>query len=362
MLLHSPFISSYADANGNYDYSSVYKFITPYYSAPDFMTCEFEGTLGGPELGYSGYPNFKSPDVIIENIRDSGVDLQMLATNHSYDGLSAAFHRTMEVYEKDGIAYTGMRQTTSDKRYYVADVDGVKIGFMDYVYETTGTGVNLNGIPLEQKDWDLINSFDYDDLDTFYQEAEQNIKDMKADGAQFIVANMHWGLEYHLTESDDQREIAQKLCDLGVDALIGGHPHCLQPIDVFENVADGHQMFCIFSEGNALSNQRTYLMTNEMPTGHTEDGVMVTLFLHQDTAGNVTIKDVDVLPTWVYRFQENGSKYYILPLDDVDGLAKKTGITDLGDDAKNSYERTMEELGDGLAKAKAAFGKNEKGE
>lgn len=362
MLLHSPFISSYADANGNYDYSSVYKFITPYYSTPDFMTCEFEGTLGGPELGYSGYPNFKSPDVIIENIRDSGVDLQMLATNHSYDGLSAAFHRTMEVYEKDGIAYTGMRQTTSDKRYYVADVDGVKIGFMDYVYETTGTGVNLNGIPLEQKDWDLINSFDYDDLDTFYQEAEQNIKDMKADGAQFIVANMHWGLEYHLTESDDQREIAQKLCDLGVDALIGGHPHCLQPIDVFENVADGHQMFCIFSEGNALSNQRTYLMTNEMPTGHTEDGVMVTLFLHQDTAGNVTIKDVDVLPTWVYRFQENGSKYYILPLDDVDGLAKKTGITDLGDDAKNSYERTMEELGDGLAKAKAAFGKNEKGE
>ena len=185
---------------------------------------------------------------------------------------------------------------------------------------------------------------------------------MKAGGAQFIVANMLWGLEYHLTESDDQREIAQKLCDLGVDALIGGHPHCLQPIDVFENVADGHQMFCIFSEGNALSNQRTYLMTNEMPTGHTEDGVMVTLFLHQDTAGNVTIKDVDVLPTWVYRFQENGSKYYILPLDDVDGLAEKTGITDLGDDAKNSYERTMEELGDGLAKAKAAFGKNEKGE
>ena len=362
MLLHSPFISSYVDANGNYDYSSVYKYITPYYSAPDFMTCEFEGTLGGPELGYSGYPNFKSPDVIIENIRDSGVDLQMLATNHSYDGLSSAFHRTMEVYEKDGIAYTGMRQTTADKRYYIADVDGVKIGFMDYVYESTGTGVNLNGIPLEEKDWDLINSFDYDDLDTFYQEAAQNIKDMRADGAQFIVANMHWGLEYHLTESDEQREIAQKLCDLGVDALIGGHPHCLQPIDVFENALDGHQMFCIFSEGNALSNQRTYLMTNEMPTGHTEDGVMVTLSLHQDTAGNVTIKDVDILPTWVYRFQENGSKYYILPLDDVDGLAEKTGITDLGDDAKNSYERTMEELGDGLAKAKAVFGKSEKGE
>ena len=362
MLLHSPFISSYVDADGNYDYSSVYKFITPYYSAPDFMTCEFEGTLGGPELGYSGYPNFKSPDVIIKNIRDSGVDLQMLATNHSYDGLSSAFHRTMEVYEKDGIAYTGMRKSVSDKRYYVADIDGIKVGFMDYVYETTGTGVNLNGIPLEEKDWDLINSFDYDDLDPFYEEAAQNIKDMRADGAQFIVANMHWGLEYHLTESDEQREIAQKLCNLGVDALIGGHPHCLQPIDVFENASDGHKLFCIFSEGNALSNQRTYLMTNEMPTGHTEDGVMVTLSLHQNTAGEVSITDVNILPTWVYRFQENGSKYYILPLDDVDSLPEKTGIEDLGDDAQKSYERTMEELGAGLAKAKAAFGEGNKGD
>ena len=115
-------------------------------------------------------------------------------------------------------------------------------------------------------------------------------------------------------------------------------------------------MFCIYSEGNALSNQRTYLM-DEMPTGHTEDGAMVTLTLHQNSDGSVEIKDVDLLPTWVYRYQDNdGSKYYILPLDDVANIEKTTGISDIQQEAQDSYDRTMEELGPGLEKAKQIFG------
>ncbi len=361
MLLHSPFINSYPDAEGNYDFSSIYKYIAPYYSKPDFMTCEFEGTLAGKEMGYSGYPNFKSPDAIIENIRDSGVDLQLLATNHCYDGLSEAFHRTMQVYDEKGIAYTGMRQEKENPRYYVADIQGVCVGFLDYTYETSGDGVNLNAIPVAQQDWELVNSFDYDDLDAFYDEVRSDIAAMRAEGVRFIVVNLHWGDEYHLKESETQRKIAQDLCDLGVDALIGGHPHCLQPIDVFESPDGGHAMFCIFSVGNALSNQRTYLLQNSMPDGHTEDGVLVTLTLHQAADGTVTITDIDVLPTWVYRFQQDGSKYYILPLDDVEHLAEKTGITDLGDAPANSYRRTMEELGEGLEKAQDYFKRHHTG-
>lgn len=116
-------------------------------------------------------------------------------------------------------------------------------------------------------------------------------------------------------------------------------------------------MFCIFSVGNALCNQRTYLMA-EMPTGHTEDGVLVTLSLHQETDGTVRISGVDLLPTWVYRFQDNGSKYYILPLDDVEHLPEKTGIADLGSQPQDSYERTMDVLGTGLEKAQAVFSQN----
>ena len=356
MLLHSPFIDSYPDAEGNYDFSTIYKYITPYYSAPDFMTCEFEGSLAGPDAGYSGYPLFLSPDVIIENIKDSGVDLQFLATNHVYDGGSDGFHRTMQVYDEKNIAFSGIRENSTAKQYVVEEINGIKVGFIDYVYETDGEGTNLNGIPLMQEDWDLVNSFDYNDLDSFYKEMQSNIASMKSEGAQFIIAQMHWGIEYQLEEADYQDEMAQKLCDLGVNAIIGGHPHCEQPIDVLDTSDGSGHMFCIYSEGNALSNQRTYLM-DEMPTGHTEDGVMVTLTLHQDSDGSVSIKDVDLLPTWVYRYQDNdGSKYYILPLDDVANIEKTTGISDIQQEAQDSYDRTMEELGPGLEKAKQIFG------
>lgn len=356
MLLHSPFLSSYIDAQGDYDFSSIFKYITPYYSEPDFMTCEFEGALGGEELGYHGYPNFLSPDVIIENIRDSGVDLQMLATNHIYDGGAYGFNRTLEVYQEQGIACTGARKTKGRKPYYIADIQGIPVGFLNYVYETEGSGVNINGIPLAEEDAQRLNTFDYKDLDSFYQEVKESITEMKVQGVRFIVANLHWGQEYQLTESEEQREIAQKLCDLGVDALIGGHPHCEQPIDVFHASQGDHSMFCIFSVGNALSNQRTYLM-DAMPTGHTEDGVMVTLTLYQDQEGNVDIRDVDLLPTWVYRYQDGGSKYYILPLDDVDSLEADTGLTGIEEEARASRERTMEVLGEGLEKARREYNK-----
>lgn len=356
MLLHSPFIDSYPDAEGNYDFSTIYKYITPYYSAPDFMTCEFEGSLAGPDAGYSGYPLFLSPDVIIENIKDSGVDLQFLATNHVYDGGSDGFHRTMQVYDEKNIAFSGIRENSTAKQYVVEEINGIKVGFIDYVYETDGEGTNLNGIPLMQEDWDLVNSFDYNDLDSFYKEIQNNIASMKSEGAQFIIAQMHWGIEYQLEEADYQDEMAQKLCDLGVNAIIGGHPHCEQPIDVLDTSDGSGHMFCIYSEGNALSNQRTYLM-DEMPTGHTEDGAMVTLTLHQNGDGSVEIKDIDLLPTWVYRYQDNdGSKYYILPLDDVENLEKTTGISAIQQEAQDSYDRTMEELGPGLEKAKQIFG------
>ena len=214
--------------------------------------------------------------------------------------------------------------------------------------------MNVNGIPLAQEDEELLNTFDYKELESFYQEVKKSITEMKVQGVRFIVMNLHWGQEYQLTESQEQREIAQQLCDLGVDALIGGHPHCEQPIDIFHSEEGEHSMFCIFSVGNALSNQRTYLM-DEMPTGHTEDGVLVTLTLYQDQEGTVSIRDVNLLPTWVYRYQEDGSKYYILPLEDVDSLEEETGLEGIEEEARASYERTMEVLGEGLEKAREEY-------
>ena len=252
----------------------------------------------------------------MKNVRDSGgVDLQMLATNHVYDGLSASFHRTMEVYEENQIAYTGVRVTAEDKPYYLADVNGIQVGFLDYVYETKGSGVDINGIPVSSDDVELIQPrLTMMRWMIFMREADERIRDMKK-GARFIVVNLHWGRVS--AEVGQQREIAQKLCDLGVDALIGGL--ALSAADRCLSRAQMEKSGCsyLFRWKCTFSNQRTYLM-DEMPTGHTEDGVMVTLSCIRTP-----------MARWIFpgsiccRPGYTGSRIMdrsILPLDDVDTL------------------------------------------
>ena len=78
-----------------------------------------------------------------------------------------------------------------------------------------------------------------------------------------------------MTEASWQREIAQKLCDMGVDAIIGGHPHVIEPVDVFTSEDGLDKTFCAFSLGNQLSNQRREMM--RLKTGNTEDGLFIDL-------------------------------------------------------------------------------------
>ena len=57
------------------------------------------------------------------------------------------------------------------------------------------------------------------------------------------------GVEYTHTPTKEQREQAQFLADLGVDVIIGSHPHVIQPI---EHIGD---TVVIYSLGNFISGQ-----------------------------------------------------------------------------------------------------------
>ena len=126
---------------------------------------------------------------------------------------------------------------------------------------------------------------------------------MKEEGVQYTIAYMHWGIEYQTTPSKQQTEMAQKLCDMGVDTLIGSHPHVIQPVDLLTSSDGKHQMVCAYAIGNFLSNQRAEYMQAEMPTGETEDSFLLTLSLSSDEKGKVTLTDVTFTPMWTYRYE-----------------------------------------------------------
>lgn len=359
IMLHSPFYRSpdYKTEDGSYDFSDCFKFIEQVYSKASYMAVNLETTLAGGGSGYSGYPMFRSPDSIADSLSESGVDLMLLANNHIYDSGKEGFMRTSQILAEKGINYTGARHSDDEKKYIVKDVEGIKIGIVNFTYETPRSDdlKGINGNPVDEESAGYLNSFDPDDREAFYNEMRECLNSMENDGAEFTIVYLHWGEEYNLKESGWQREIAQKLCDMGVDALIGSHPHVVQPVDVFKSETGDdkeHLMFCAFSVGNQLSNQRREMMN--LNTGHTEDGLVIYLDIKKDEE-RTYLSGVDYVPTWVYKNQA-GPVYYILPADNAADIETYTGIGGIRQSVEDSYERTWSIIEEGASKVREAYG------
>jgi poly-gamma-glutamate synthesis protein (capsule biosynthesis protein) len=172
---------------------------------------------------------------------------------------------------------------------------------------------------------------------------------MKDEGAEAIVMFIHWGVEYKLKPNNTQKKIAQKLCDLDVDVIIGGHPHVIQPLEILKS-KDGNQIVCLYSTGNAVSNQRIYRAS--IKTGHTEDGILFTATFSKYSDGMVKVTGLDALPTWVHLYDKNGRDVFqIVPLDKKLDWKQDLGLQNSEngvDNAKKSYDRTIALVKDGL--------------
>lgn len=357
VLVHGPLIQAAKENDGSYDFTSMYEHIDDYFKKYDFMVANLEVTLGGTEAGpFQGYPAFNCPDSMVDALKDAGVDMLLTANNHSYDTHYNGFIRTQTVLNEKNMPYLGTQMTAEDKDYIVRDINGIKVGMVCYTYETTPTEdgrKTLNGIPLAAKACDLVTSFNYDDLAGFYAEMEQTISSMEAEGAEAIMVFMHWGNEYELKPNANQKAIAQKLCDLGVDVIVGGHPHVLQPFTTLTS-SKGEKTYCIYSVGNCISNQRRESLTDVANENYTEDGVIFGVEFEKWNDGTVKVCGIDLLPTWVYRSESGGRRVYsVIPLDTE---VKDWSVYGVGTSRLfSSYEQTMAILGEGINACRESF-------
>lgn len=318
ILVHeSQLISQYDEETDSYDFTDNFKYVESYIKDGDLTIANLETTLAGKEKGYTGYPTFNTPDEILDALKDSGFNLISAANNHIIDKGISGLVRTAEVVKDKGLDLTGIKANPEDKSYVVKEVKGVKIGISNYVFETQKQGGNrtINSIPLPVEGEELLDTFNYSELDSWYSEAEERISKMKAEGAEFIVFLMHWGNEYQREADEYQKKMAQKLCDLGVDVIIGGHPHVIQPMEYLTSSVSGKKSVVFYSLGNFISNQRRERVDSIYP----EDGIIVNVDIVKQKDGSLDLKDVSYIPTWVYREDLGGQKYSysILPLNEL---------------------------------------------
>lgn len=362
IMVHSTQLDGAKTADGGYDFSAFFKETTDYYKKHDLAVANLEVTFGGTESGkYSGYPAFNCPDVLADNIKKSGLNLLLTTNNHSYDTGLFGLKRTVQVLKDRKIGFLGTKETENDPKFLVKDINGIKIGMVSYSYETTGSDQSrkyLNGNIISKDANNLINTFSYQHINDFYIEAENVIKDMKNEGADFIVFYMHWGEEYQLSANTWQKSIAQKLSNLGVQMILGGHPHVIQPIDLIHSEDGQTDTICLYSMGNAVSNQRQEIMNPECTTGHTEDGLMFSYKLEKYSNGDVILSNINVIPTWVDKYRGgSGYQYTIYPLEKAEDGSVKYGLTGTAaTKSYNSYNRTKALLKDGLTKCQQHIG------
>lgn len=353
ILMHGKVINSGKQDDGSYNFDSIFQYVKSYSQAADFSVANLETTLCGTDNGYAyaGNPKFNCPDAIVDSLKGAGFDMLLTANNHADDTSLVGYKRTLNVVREKGLDTLGTYLSADEQKWTIEEVNGIKIGMVCYTYSD---GFSQNGYPLlnynEVGENGILNYFTYDKLPEFYTQLQGYLDEMKAAGAEATVVYLHWGEEYKWKTGEgpnaNQTAMAQKLCDMGVDVIVGGHPHVVQPVDLLQSGTDAeHKTIVLYSMGNAVSNQRKEEMQQSEPTGHTEDGVLFCVTFAKYSDGSVFVDSAELIPTWVNMHANSGAtEYNILPLEEATAAQWQAqfGLTDTQlANAKASFDRTQ---------------------
>ena len=353
ILMHGKVINSGKQDDGSYNFDSIFQYVKSYSQAADFSVANLETTLCGTDNGYAyaGNPKFNCPDAIVDSLKGAGFDMLLTANNHADDTSLVGYKRTLNVVREKGLDTLGTYLSADEQKWTIEEVNGIKIGMVCYTYSD---GFSQNGYPLlnynEVGENGILNYFTYDKLSEFYSQLQGYLDEMKAAGAEATVVYLHWGEEYKWKTGEgpnaNQTAMAQKLCDMGVDVIVGGHPHVVQPVDLLQSGTDAeHKTIVLYSMGNAVSNQRKEEMQQSEPTGHTEDGVLFRVTFAKYSDGSVFVDSAELIPTWVNMHANSGAtEYNILPLEESTAAQWQAqfGLTDTQlANAKASFDRTQ---------------------
>jgi poly-gamma-glutamate synthesis protein (capsule biosynthesis protein) len=215
-----------------------------------------------------------------------------MCNNHALDGWYDGLQMSLDYADAAGLAHVGAYRTQEEHDTpEIYDIGGIKVGMVNYTQFTNGMA--------EKSDKEatiygmrLMAGADY----------EGDIADLKNAGAEFTIAIMHWGTEYVQEPDDDIEAIARRLVAAGVDLVIGGHPHVVQPAEyVTATQADGTQntALVIYSLGNFYSEHRK---------SNTDNGVIFEFTLSDDGQGGIEMSSPALIP--IYMWQAEGAGAY----------------------------------------------------
>lgn len=285
---HGPQIkSAWQENKKQYEYSEVFNPLEDIISSVDFAIGNLEVTLAGKP--FKGYPQFSSPDELAVACKNSGMDVLVTANNHSCDRKNKGIVRTLDVLDSLKILHTGTFKDVKNREknnLLVLSKEGIKVGLLNYTYGT-------NGLPFSDPVYvNLVDS-------VLIKKDVINAKNKDLDK---LIVFVHWGYEYKDFPNSYQKKYNRFFQGLGVDVVIGSHPHVIQPMVYSKE--NNHEFLTVFSLGNFVSNQRA----------ERKDGGAMFRLSFQKTDNNIQISRKEYIPVWVHKYMEKEKYHFqILP-------------------------------------------------
>ena len=294
--------------DGSYDFKSMYSYIKDIVKNYDLAYYNQETILGGSEIGVSSYPAFNSPYEVGDATIDTGFNLVSLATNHTLDRGEKAIINSLNYWNnKSNVLTSGSYLFNDDRnKINIKEVNNITYTMLNYTYGT-------NGIKVPEGKEYLVNIWpctgNNPDNDTKYQEYKEVVKKdilRVRDKVDLLIVAMHFGVEYTHVPTKYQIDMAEFLSSLGVDIIIGTHPHVIMPITYINDT------LVIYSLGNFLSAQDTNNDYNT--TVGLLSSIKITKSIDKDN--NSSIKLSDLNNELIYTTSKDG--YKIIPFSNPD--------------------------------------------
>lgn len=284
----------------NYDFTDSFAAIKDIVGKSDLSIVNLETTIAKDTSDMSGYPEFATHENVIKALKDTGFDVVSTANNHAYDRRLKGIDRTIEIIEKYGLKRTGTFKENESTNPLIVDVKGIKVGFFSYSQMLNG----YEKLMLNSGRDTAVNLIDMDKI-------KKDVDYLKKNHADVIMCYMHWGEEYSDYPNFYQKNTFKKLSDMGVDLVIGSHPHTIQKSDVIEN--NGKKSYCVYSLGNLVSDQReSYGQYYGVEIGVYSDIKI------EKIGDKTTVKSFENKPYYVDKYTDSvTTRYVVVPVKQV---------------------------------------------
>ena len=284
----------------SYDFKPTFKYVKGIFDEADIVIGNLE-TLISKSLPLSkdmnrlqSKPYLNAPEEWLDALEYAGFDGFIMANNHACDGGEVGLVETLEELDSRNLPHTGLFKSNKDKRYFIMEQNGIKIGVLSYAAYYNQKDKFLS----RDKQEYMLNR-------PIQKKMNADVQAMKKEGAEFIIAYNHSGTEYSQVPAARQERYGIMLAQAGVDYIVGSHPHVLQPYEPL-----------MYGEGEIPYTYSMGNFTSAMLSPITKETIILSLTLERNESGEVVLSEQEYYPC--YMLDEYEKEPFVLIPEDKD--------------------------------------------